>query len=189
MSNWITTPRARASYVAVFEKRFNKLSKKEAYSIVMLFAPGTDLTQLQKAVEAKAQEAYGPNWRNRVKRLPIRKMEEKAVKDPTGKLVFPDGLMPGGHFITANSERVKPSVVDERMNQIDDPSQFYSGCYCRVSLRAFAYDYGVPGVSFGLGNVQRWGFGESLTGRAAPEATFDEIPDVENGGVFDSEEV
>ena len=71
------------------------------------------------------------------------------------------------------------------MNEILDESEIYSGCYGKVSLRAFAYDQkGNKGVSFGLQNVQKVRDGESLGGRVNPQ---DEFKPVENAATETSD--
>jgi hypothetical protein len=79
-------------------------------------------------------------------------------------------------YFTASS-KAKPGVVDADVSPIMEQSEVYSGCYARVSLRAFAFsNSGNKGVSFGLGNVQKLADGDSLGGsRARAEDDFTPI--------------
>ncbi len=59
------------------------------------------------------------------------------------------------------------------MNEIIDPSAFYSGCIGNVSVNFFAYSVsGAKGIGCGLNNIQKLKDGPPLSGRARPEADF-----------------
>jgi hypothetical protein len=70
-------------------------------------------------------------------------------------------------------------VVDQRRNAISkEDNTFFSGCYARASLVAFAYDkMGNKGVSFALQNIQKTRDGEPFSGRKKAEDEFDAIED------------
>ncbi|WP_035178606.1 DUF2815 family protein [Alkalihalobacterium bogoriense] len=83
-----------------------------------------------------------------------------------------DEAYANSYFINANS-KLKPGIVDADLNPIMDPSEFYSGCYGRVSLNSFVYNVnGNKGVSFGLQNLMKTDEGEPLGGRSSAEADF-----------------
>ncbi len=83
-----------------------------------------------------------------------------------------DEAYANSYFINANS-KVKPGIVDADLNPILDPSEFYSGCYGRVSLASFYYSFnGNKGISFGLQNLMKTADGEPLGGRSSAESDF-----------------
>lgn len=83
-----------------------------------------------------------------------------------------DEAYANSYFINANS-KIKPGIVDADLDPIVDPSEFYSGCYGRVSLNAFVYNVnGNKGATFGLNHVMKTADGEPLGGRSSAEADF-----------------
>lgn len=168
----VTTPQFRVSFPNVFKPRRNDLNGKDEFSLMALFEPGTDLTELKAAASAACAKKWGADqtkWPANLK-SPFRDQAEKA-KD--GKL--PDGMKAGGIFMTFKSSN-RPSVVDQNRQEILEPSKFYAGCYARASVGAYAYDQkGNRGVSFGLNHVQLWKDGEPLSGRPTVESAFTPI--------------
>ena len=186
MAENILTPEFRASFVHVFTpQKAMEAGKPDKYSITMLFAPGADLSALKKAATDALQEKFGARLTDPVKgpalkarlRSPFRDQGEKAY----------DGYVPGAIFVTATSKN-QPGVVDQNLQDIVDPSQFYSGAYARATLRAFAYEQaGNVGVSFGLQNIQKLRDGESLSGRMKAQDEFEPVKGAAptSGGMFD----
>lgn len=75
-------------------------------------------------------------------------------------------------FINANS-KVKPGIVDADLNPIMNQSDFYSGCYGRVSLTLYGYSVnGNKGIAAGLQNLMKTADGEPLGGRSSAEDDF-----------------
>ena len=165
----VITPKFRVSYPQVFRPKLNDLNGKQEYSLVAIFAPGTDKSLLNAQIHAAAEEKWGADkskWPANL-RSPIRPNEER-MKD--GKL--PDGYEAGGFFINLKSAH-KPGVVDANVQPIIDESDFYPGCYAIAQVRAYAYDNkGNRGVSFGLQNIQKAGEGDPLSGRQRAEDAF-----------------
>lgn len=83
------------------------------------------------------------------------------------------------YFINANS-KLKPGIVDTDLNPIMDQTEFYSGCYGRVSLTFYAFNVnGNKGIAAGLQNLMKTDDGEPLGGRVSAEADFsDESEDI-----------
>jgi len=70
-----------------------------------------------------------------------------------------------GHLYMNVQTANKPEVVDESLQSVLSRSEAYSGVYGRVSVGAFAYKSDVKkGISFGLNNVQVFGYGDNLMG-------------------------
>lgn len=72
----------------------------------------------------------------------------------------------------------KPQVVDEFKQDIMDESVIYSGCYAKLCLRPYGYDYGgKPGVGLGLQILMKVADGERLDGTPDAEEVFkDHVP-------------
>jgi ssDNA-binding protein len=80
----------------------------------------------------------------------------------------------GMYYMTV-SALTKPQIVDKNLQPVLEREAVYSGVYARVSVQAFPYkmEQMKKGVSFGLGNVQVLGYGESLVGGRNAEDDFD----------------
>lgn len=190
MSKNVVTPEFRVSFPNVFKSQTNKLSGKEEFSVVALFKKGADLSALKAAALEATEAKWGSDktkWPKPL-RSPFRDQGEKK-KEIEGREVLPAGHEEGAIFLNLKSSQ-KPGVVDQNVQPILDDKDFYSGCYARASIRAYAYDQaGNRGVSFGLINVQKMKDGDPLGGRSAPEADFAPIAGAESGktavGLFD----
>ena len=172
----IMTPEFRASFVNVFRPgKPVQEGQEPKYSIVLLFEPGLDLSKpaygtlvsLKQAAMDAIVDKWGPDkvsWPTGL-RLPFRKQGEKKY----------DGYTEGGIYMTSTSKQ-KPGLVDASNTDIIDEHEFYSGCYARATVRAFAYDKaGNRGVAFGLQNVQKLRDGDPLSGRMKAQDEFSPV--------------
>lgn len=170
MSN-LVTGKVRFSYANVFEPRTTQ-SGDTRYSVTILI-PKTDVATKQK-IDAEMTRVLQESISNTF----------GGVKpaNPKTPIYDGDGLRPSGEpygeeckghwVITANSKEA-PEIVDANLNPIMSKSEFYSGCYGRVSLRFFAYNKnGNKGIGCGLGNIQKLEDGESLTGKTTASQDF-----------------
>ena len=165
----VITPKFRASYPHLFKPQKNDLNGKTEFSIVAIFAKGTDLTPLKKAAEAVLVEKFGADkskWPSNL-RSPFRKCSERW-KNEGGKQIIPAGYEDGeAIFMTfkQDAEKGKPCVVDASVQEIIEPQHVYAGMYARASVRPYYYNQkGNQGVSFGLNNVQKLEDGDPLGG-------------------------
>lgn len=166
--NIIRTPIGRLSFPNLFEKRAYE-GQEAKFSCVILFPPGTDLTELKAAVNEVARAKF-PNGKPKKFRSPFRDAAEKDV----------DGYEDGWVFITCSSQ-IKPQIVGPKIKPITDPAVLYPGCWIRATVRPFAYDTkGNQGVSFGLNNVQKIKDGEPLGSFSKAEDDFDEVETVDD---------
>ena len=156
----VLTPEFRVSYANVFKAQKNTLNDKLEYSVVAIFPVGTDLSALKRLAAEMLTEKWGADqakWPANM-RNPFRKCRERW-KMVEGKEVKPDGYEDGeAVFITLkqDAERGRPQVVDQNVQDIIEPRDFYSGCWARASVSAYAYDQkGNRGVGFGLRNLQK----------------------------------
>lgn len=170
----IVTSEVRFAFVNLFKPRKNDQGK-EKYGVTLLFPHPAKLSgsalaeynaciaKLKQAATDAVKEKWGDKPPNGL-RTPFRNQGDKAG-DYAG---YEDGAI----FLNVTSEQ-RPECVDETVQPIIEPSKLYSGCYGRVSVRAFVYDNsGNKGVSFGLQNVQKLRDGEPLGGRGPASADF-----------------
>lgn len=186
MSN-VMTPVFRVSYPNVFKPQVNALSKQEEYSLVALFPKDADLSKLKAAAEEAVIKKWGVDKKNWPKKMksPFRLGEEKE-KEVDGKVIIPSPYEKGAVFMTLKSKQ-RPGVVDEKVQDIIDTSQFYAGCWAKATLRAYAYDAaGNQGVSFGLQNIQKVKDGDPLSGRLTAQDDFAPIEGAASGAAASS---
>ena len=174
----VMTPQFRASFANVFRPGKAMEDGEAKYGVMMLFPKDADLSALKKAAHAAAVEKWGTDtakWPKNM-RSPFRDQGEKEG----------EAYVKGAVFVTATSKQ-KPGLVDARNQPIIDELEFYSGCYARATVRAFAYDKaGNRGVAFGLQNVQKIKDGEPLAGRTRAEDDFTPLDDADAGGGTDA---
>jgi len=166
MSN-VLTPEFRLSWPHLFKPQKNDLNGKMEYSLVAIFKTGADLSALIKAATEVLTEEHGPDkakWPQPL-RSPFRKCKERW-KVVDGQQVIPNGYEEGeAVFMTfkQDAEKGKPTVVDQKVQDIIEPQMIYAGCYCRCSVRPYYYNQkGNKGISFGLSNVQKLREGDPL---------------------------
>jgi hypothetical protein len=161
----IITPPAIASYAYVWKPTASmKAGGEPQYRITLIFPKGTDLSKLRGAAKLAATNRWGAKLPSGLK-LPFRNGDTDRPDDP---------LFKGSIFVTARTN-TKPGIVDKNVQPILDEMEFYSGCKCKASLYAFAFDTnGNRGVSFLLNNLQKLGEGERLSGRRSAEDEFSE---------------
>ena len=174
----INTPEFRVAFPAVFQPKRNDLSKKDEFSVVALFPKGADLSGLEKAAKEALEAKFGADkskWPGDIAkyRSPFRDQgDREKVDKQTGKRTLPQGYEKGSIYLTLRSAQ-RPGVVDNKMEEIIDTSDFYGGCWARASTNAYAYDQkGNRGVSFGLGNLQKLRDGDAFGNRTKAQDDF-----------------
>lgn len=173
----VVTGRVRLSYVHLFEPYSQDNDSEEKYSCVILI-PKSDkstLSKIDKAIKAAAEAGKNSKYdgtipKNLVTTLHDGDEEGDLDKNPEYE----------GHMFMSLSSKTRPGIVDADVNPILDSTEVYSGCYARVSMNAFPYNYkGKKGVSFGLNHVQKLADGDYLGGRSRAEDDFEAYSDEE----------
>lgn len=72
-------------------------------------------------------------------------------------------------------------AIAESLRRIADPAAIYSGCFVRASINFYPFiAKGLRGVAAGLNNLQFWGDGDPLSGRARAEDDFGALDAVDD---------
>jgi len=173
----LLTPPFRASFANVFKPRAPFEGKEPVYSIQMLFPKSTDMKVLKEAVRDAVVKKWGADktkWPKNL-RLPFKDGNEKNLENYKDMIV-----------VEARS-KMKPGLVDQNLQDIIEPSEFYSGCWARATLSCFSYDtVGNKGVSFGLQNLQKVKDDEAFSGKRNPKDDFESLDDLELGSSEES---
>lgn len=165
MATKIITPPFTASYCFLLEPKEN-LSGDMKYSVSMIFSKDTDMSKIEQAIQAAAEEKFG-------KKLP--KVFKNPLRDGDEERDDRDEYR-NSWFINASSSR-KPGIVDYKTGDIidtdDEDLGIYSGCICRATVAFFGYDQsGSKGVGCGLNNIQVLKRGARLDGSSSAETDF-----------------
>lgn len=171
----VVTDIVRFSHVHIFEPYSRDDDDDKSYSMMILI-PKSDKATMRKirAAEEAAADA-GVSTKFNGKRPSdlhsiIKDGDESADEYPEQ----------AGHWFMWIKSKTQPGIVDRSRQAILDSTEVYSGCFGRVSINAYPYNYkGKKGVSFGLNHVQKIKDGEFLGGRSRAEDDFDEIDDDE----------
>jgi len=171
----ITGMRTRFSYVSVWEpKSINGSTPKYSISLLIPKEDQETVARIRAAIEAAYKEGdvrlKGPGCSVpplTAIRTPLRDGDTERPDDPA---------YAGCYFLNANSKQA-PGIVDRSGMRIQDPSEFYSGCYGRASISFYAYNSnGNCGIACSLNNLQKLADGEPLGGRRSAEADFAGLP-------------
>lgn len=171
MSTLIMTPEFRVSWPQVFKPTVIENSGPR-YRITMLFDKKTDLSAINKAIE-KEIDLRWPDKKSRPSNLktPLKDGDVEKENIPGYKNVV---------FASA-SNKMKPPLVDAKVQPILDESLFYPGCYARMQIAIYAYPKEgkiavAKGVSFSIQAIQKTREGEHFgMAPTVPEDVFEVI--------------
>lgn len=174
----VITPKAILSYPHLAEPTSFE-GQKPKFSASLVFPEGTDLSAIEKAVDAVGKEKWGAKWtpefKTKLRYAPIREGETEK------------GHPAGSKFLNAKSD-ARPGLVRGDLSPVapeEVREVFYPGCKVRAQVSVFEYDHmGNKGISFGLNNLQFMGHGERLDGRTPATEAFG-IIDEEMSGLDD----
>ena len=154
----VVTGKVRFSYANVFSPKAAQEGATPKYSVSIII-PKSDtetIAKINKAfeeVKAASAAVFGGS---------VPKLLKGGLRD--GDAEKDDAAYANSYFINANSVN-KPGVVDQDLNPIIDPSEFYSGCFGRASITFYPYNSnGSKGIACGLNNIQKTEDGEKLGG-------------------------
>lgn len=164
------TPIGEALWPAVFRPAPPMQEGKEPqYQLSIMWPKGRksdkELASLRQAIIDVATEKFGKKAEQMLEkgqlRSPLRDGDDTTQE-----------YLAGMWYMTARSTD-RPDVVDENVEDIIDPKDFYGGCEARMDVYLFAYDRaGNRGVSAILNNVQKTGEGERKGGRRDAASAF-----------------
>lgn len=150
------------------------------YRATLVFAPGTDISVLMKAVLDAAVEEWGPKAQELLK---TGQLKNPFITKDAERYGYPKGSI----YIRPWS-KFQPQVVsrygDENGQPLEIPTarveaELYAGAKVRAYVRPFPYDTaGNRGISFNLGNMQKLGDGERLDNRVSATEQFEALEDL-----------
>ena len=151
----IITPAGVLSFPALAKPVKNDAGQ-EKYEAQIVFAPGTDITEIEEIVQEALDTLVPDDIDKDELRLPIKQSKAKAKK-----LGAP--YVEGGTYVTAKSN-YQPGMVDGDLDAIiavDD--ELYPGAVVKLQVHAYFYNAkGNKGIGIGLDNVQKVKDGDKL---------------------------
>lgn len=83
-----------------------------------------------------------------------------------------NSVFKNSYYINAKSKDA-PQVVDSRVQPITDQTEVYSGCYGRVSITLYSYNFGgAKGIAAWLGNIQKLKDGDRFSAKILARDDF-----------------
>ena len=183
MATKVITGEVRFSYVTLWTPTSFEENGEKKYNVSLLIPK-----KAKKTVETIGT-AIEMEKKKRRETLNIKVLPKTAnvaeLRD--GDEEYPgDEIMEGNYFIRVSS-KTKPGIVEKNpdtgaIEEILQQDEFYSGCYGRASINAYAFgDAKKPykGVSLGINNVMKTKDGEHLGGgRSSAEDDFADDDDL-----------
>lgn len=180
----VLTPEFRVSYPHVFKAQAPKPTDKPKFSITMLFPKDTDMSGIKEALKQAKIAQYGPDkseWPD--------DLQSPVVDGDSPKHAEKEGYK--GHWVikASSNEDQKPSVVDQNVEPILTPGDFYPGCYARAHVLATCWEYmGKVGVMFILDHVQKLRDGKAFGGKKPVDQVFNKVSGDDTDSSFDESE-
>lgn len=171
METAVKTGVVRASFAHVFEPYAGNEGAEPKYSIMALIDKNDKKTikAINQAIEAAKEIGKDKCWGGKIPKnlkLPLRDADEEKDTDDHPEY---EGMM----FFNASSKR-KPGVINRNRETLINDDEFWSGCYCKLSVNLYPYSVsGSNGIAVGLNNILLWEEGERFGGgRASAESDF-----------------
>lgn len=184
----VITPIFRLTFPALFERErpMENQTSKPKYALTAVFEPSKfdaadkkRWADLQAILDEESMAAF---------KRPMAKLPDnfkKPIRDGAEKEHL-DGFGEGTKFAKMSSHRPPGVVLSDGQTPVTfipgDQSSIdaandimYSGCYCRASVTAYAFDNIAKGVALGLHNVMFVRDGDRLDGRSNPTEDFGEV--------------
>lgn len=147
---------ARLAFVAFKEpKKGDDPDAKPKYGCAVILPAASSIDPLMNAARKAWAESPISTKRGKPKHTPLKKQSEMLEQGY-------DGFGEEGFFFNATT--INPVDLFNIDMSRADVTKFYSGCWARVKVRAYAYDRKSWGVSFGLQGVQFFADDEKFGG-------------------------
>lgn len=134
------------------------------YSTTILLPKSDSATKanLDRAYKAAIEDGIKSKWGGKRPPVIACPIYDGDGTRPNGE---PFGEECKGHWVFTASSKRQPKVVDNRLQDIIDETEIYSGMYGKVSINFFPYlSNGKKGIGCGLNGAQKLADGEVLGG-------------------------
>lgn len=168
----LITPEHKASFCNVMEPRAFSPDQDPKYSTTIAIDKKDKFwKQLDKAIEEVAIAKFGE----------VPRRLKTFIKDGDNE---EEKYGWEGKFVITASNKSAPGVLVKTEQGLVEPiskGDVYSGCFCRASIRPFAYTYqNTKGVAISLDNFLKTKDGDKFTTRSTAAEDFSEFVDSED---------
>lgn len=168
----IHTPKARMVYPTLLEARGikDKPDSKPKFSVTLLLPKAANIDIISASLVAALKDKFGADWKKKKLLYPLLK-----TVDQERLLEYADDY-PFILRCSAN-ENFAPFIYGPDAKQFTGgASDIYSGRWCVVAGKFFAYDNVSKGASFGLNRIQLLDHDEPVAGgRVATASGFEQV--------------
>ena len=180
MSTKVVTGKVRFSYCHIFEPQAPVNGGDPKYSVTLLI-PKSDTATLNKIKQAMDEARENFVKRNGANSLPAKYNHTLHDGDGVRDSGDPYGPECHGCYVITVSSKQKPVIVDAFRNEIDNPTEVYSGCYGRASINFYGYNNsGKKGISAGLLSIQKLSDGEPFGTVGSADDFNDDFADADD---------
>ena len=180
----IVTPRARGSFLKIFEPSAAKKGYASKYEATFLFDKKTDISELRAAAKKVGEAAFGPKDEWEGVRWPFKDGNKKKDLEGYENTIY---------IKASSSLKSRPKVYDLN-NELVDPSDveavasIKSGDYFVAKLTVAAYDDMSKGVTFYLNGLRKVKNGAAFGGGGASADDFADVDVDEDDGYENTSE-
>ncbi len=155
----LLTPMFRVTFPHVFQP-----NEDGKYGLGMIFEKDTDFQNLNELVQETIEIKWGRKPPFKLG-LPILDGDKQERTEYLGM-----------YYINGKCGKYRPGVIGPNKEPIEDPEEFYPGCYARATITCYAWSFkGKNGVSVSVRNLQKCEEGEPLISRVRPDDDFDDV--------------
>lgn len=173
----------RISYPNIFEpKQIGGQGDLKFSAAFLIPKNNPGLRMLEQLAQEEERKKFPKGRPNGFKVLPIKDGDTITRADAEGYQV-PDSRY-AGVYVLNTSNKNRPSVVDQNLARVVDPTLVTPGMYVNVVLSVYAYSNVAKGVTCGLESIQLVGPGPRLDNRPNAEELFAPIGVPENTRVL-----
>jgi hypothetical protein len=167
MAKRIMTPEFRLSFPKLFKaEKVN--DGKPKFSVTMLFPKDTDLSEMKKAAMEVGVAKWGEG-KLKGKNVPFKDGNKRDYEEYQGMVEV---------RASRNADFGPPVIVDAERQEILNPAEIYSGCWCRAQIEPYVYDMELnKGVAFGLTAIQKLRDDQPMGGGPSKQETIDAFGD------------
>lgn len=161
------TPRARVIWCRLFEAEAMEEGNDKSFSVGLLFKGGKNLKALYAAEKAAIRDKWGDKPPKRLK-SPFR--DGSDFSDDYDYIDDDDVIIVARRYEKYGA----PAIVDQNVEPIESPSEFYSGCWAIADIEFYGYDRtSAKGVAVILNCIQKVKDDEPLGGgKVDPKDSF-----------------
>ena len=172
MSQKICLPVGRVVYAHLEEPSSPPGTDKEFYSVTLSFPADTDVSKIEAALQAAAEE----KWGNKVPKKLTLALKENDVDQLNEDDELRFGFHEGGYSITLKQEKKKDITFKALDKSRIESDQFYAGCWVQAIANLHAYKVQDAGVTAYLKGLRFVRDDDPLGGGTSDE-DFDDLPD------------